>query len=136
MSVTLDTKRFPYDTVGPEKRIAEFLAFCRDVKATYEGNAIGVERKEAELQDLDHFAELHDDLDCKGGYAVYKKIRDIRRVRRAYKSENELLGPMYEWIQQNNASLNKLSAALGSVRKVAETIDRRKYMARTDVLEG
>lgn len=134
MSIVINTKKIPYDTLSPSQNMAEFLSFCRDVKGRYEGNIRETDEKEAQLQDLEHYAELHRDLDGNGGYALYKQIRDTRRQRRAYKSENELLQPIYEWIAENEQALNKLTAALWRVRKTAEIIDNRKYMTRTDVL--
>lgn len=135
MSVIIDTKRIPYDTLMPDKNITEFISFCREVKSRYEGNARETSNKEEELQDLMHYVELHGDLDCKGGYALYKKIRETRRERRKCKSENELLLPVYNWIAANDTALNRLAEALGNVRKAAELIDNKKYIARTDVLE-
>ncbi len=134
MSITLDTKRIPYDTLKPDENLTDFLSFCRDVKMRYEGNARETEEKEDELQDLEHWAELHDDLDCKGGYAIYKKIREARRDRRKCKSENELLYPLYDWVNKNEKALNALAQVLGRVRETADVIDNRKYTARTNVL--
>lgn len=134
MSITLDTKRIPYDTLKPDENLTDFLSFCRDVKMRYEGNVRETEEKEDELQDLEHWAELHDDLDCKGGYAIYKKIREARRDRRKCKSENELLYPLYDWVNRNEKALNALAQVLGRVRETAEVIDSRKYTARTNVL--
>ena len=132
----LETSKIPYDTLNPDKNLTDFLSFLRAVKTRYEGNARETEEKEAQLQDLEHFIELHSDLDCKGGYREYKRIRDVRRKRRSLKSENELLYPLYEWINGNENALNTLTETLGKVRKTAEVIGSRKYMARTDVLEG
>ena len=134
MSITLDTKRIPYDTLKPDENLTDFLSFCRDVKMRYEGNTRETEEKEDELQDLEHWAELHDDLDCKGGYAIYKKIREARRDRRKCKSENELLYPLYDWVNRNEKALNALAQVLGRVRETADVIDNRKYTARTNVL--
>lgn len=135
MSIVIDTKKMAYDSLSPDANITGFLAFCRDVKSRYEGNLREIAEREAELQDLDHYAELHGDLDIRRGFALYKKIRDVRRERRKCKSENELLAPMYNWIFANDSELNCLSVVLGQVRKTAEVIDNRKYMTRTGVLE-
>lgn len=132
----LETKKIPYDTLKPDKNLTDFLAFLRAVKMRYEGNSREQEEKEAQLQDLEHYAELHGDLDIRRGFALYKRIRDTRRERRRAKSENELLYPVYAWIGENEKALNSMAGALGNVRKAAEVIESRKYMTRTDVLEG
>ena len=131
----LNAVHIPYDTLNPDKNLTDFLTFLRMVKMRYEGNAREQQDKEAQLQDLEHYVELHNDLDCKGGYREYRRIRDTRRERRSLKQENELLHPLYEWINTNEQTLNSLSAVLGSVRKTAELIDNRRYTPRTDVLE-
>ena len=134
MSIILGTNRIPYDTLMPDKVVTDFLEFCRNVKSRYEGNAEEIGAREAELGDLEHYMELHSDLDCKGGYALYKKMRETRRERRKCKNEMELLRPMYDWLEQNGDALNRLTIALGDTRRKAEVIDSRKYMSRTDVL--
>ena len=134
MNTLAGTRKIDYDTLLPDEKITSALSFFREVKARYDGNIRAVLEKESELQDLEHCAELHQDMDCKGGYALYKKIREARRERRAYKNENELLFPVYEWIGHNENALNKLAEALGRVRKTAEVIDNRQYTPRTDVL--
>lgn len=136
MSIVIDTKKIDYDTLKPDKRITDFLAFCREVKMRYEGNIRETEEKEAELQDLEHYAELHDGLDIRRGFALYKKLRETRLERRRAKSENELIYPVYAWICDNDKALNTMAAALGNVRKAAEVIDNRKYMTRTDIING
>lgn len=132
----LETKKISYDTLNPDKNLTDFLSFLRSVKMRYEGNAREQEEKEAQLQDVEHYAELHDDLDIRRGFIIYKQFRDTRRERRKMKCENELLLPLYEWMEHNEQALNSLKTTLGEVRKKAELIDKRKYMARTDVLEG
>lgn len=131
----LETKKIPYDTLCPDKNLTDFLSFLRNVKMRYEGNVREKEEKEAQLQDLEHYIELHPDMDCKGGYREYKRMRDARRQRRSLKCENELLFPLYEWISLNEQALDDLAVTLGRVRKTAETIESRKYMTRTSVLE-
>lgn len=135
MNTSFGNMKLPYDTLFPEKTVTDFLSFLRTVKSRYDGNVRALEEAEAQLQDLEHYAELNEDLDCADGYGVYRKIRDIRRQRRAYKNENELLTPLYQWITEDAAEVKKLERALGETRRKAELIDKRQYMARTDVLE-
>ena len=132
----IDTVKVTYDTLHPDQKLTDFLAFCREVKMRYEGNAREAEDKEAQLQDLEHYAELYKDLDIQRGFALYAKIRDTRRARRSLKSENELLYPVYAWILANEDALNGMAGVLGSVRKAEEAINSRKYMTRTNVLDG
>ena len=131
----MNAVHIPYDTLNPDKNLTDFLSFLRAVKMRYEGNAREQQDKEAQLQDLEHYVELHSDLDCKGGYKAHKDIREVRRARRGLKQENELLNPLYEWINLNEQALNSLTQTLGKVRKTAEVIEGRRYTTRTDVLE-
>ena len=92
------------------------------------------EDRDAEILDIEHYAELHPDLDGAEGYKVYGKLRDVRRERRKLKNENELLKPFYDWLGENTQAVKKLEQALGKTRNTAEVIDNRKYMTRTGVL--
>ena len=111
-----------------------FNRFLINVVAQYEANERMRSECEQKSQDLLHFIELHDDMNASEGYKIYRKMADVRRERRISKNENELLSPLYNFIQQNQRFINELSSVLGKTRTAKELIEKRIYSARTDVI--
>ena len=81
-----------------------------------------------------HYIELHEDMNASEGYKTYRKLAEVRRERRVCKNENELLLPIYTFIQQNPKFINELATVLGRTRTAREAINKRMYSARTDVI--
>lgn len=125
-----------YDTLQPVAMLETFTAFCRDVLERYNGNERVLKDMEAQETDIIHYVELSDTLKSAEAYKVYAKLRDTLRQRRDAKNENDLLNPLYECLMKNPDIVNQLNKALGNTRTKAEVISKRKYSARTDVLEG
>ena len=123
-----------YDPLQAIDTICEFSRFLRDVVSRYEENdRIRVEC-ENKSNDLLHYIELHGDMNASEGYKAYKKLAEVRRERRCCKNENELLTPLYTFIQQNTKAINELATVLGRCRNIKEIIDKRTYCARTDII--
>lgn len=133
--MTIPTREMDYDTLSPEMQISQFLIFCKDAKNRIMGNAYALQENDDKTQDLMHFAELHDNLNCRDGNELYKKIREVRRERRLLKNETELLAPIEGWIDRNQTALKDLEKILGATRTRAEVIAKRMYMTKTDVLD-
>lgn len=123
-----------YDQTNALETICEFSHFLRDVVSRYEANERIRVECEQKSNDLLHLIELHDDMNASDGYKAYKKLAEVRRERRVCKNENELLAPLYAFIQQNPKAINELAAVLGRCRAAKEAIDRRVYSARTDII--
>lgn len=124
-----------YDTMQPVAMLETFTGFCRDVLERYNGNERVLKDMEAQETDIIHYVELSDTLKSREAYKVYAKLRDTLRQRRDAKNENDLLLPLYECLMKNPDIVNQLNKALGNTRTKAEVISKRKYSARTDVLE-
>ena len=125
-----------YDSVHPEDQIRAFIAFARSVHMRYEENARRLEEYHQQEQDLLHYAELADNLNARDGYTYYNKLREMRRVRRECKNENELLKPVVEFLSSPASKdfLNQLSQMQGRCRNAKTTISQRMYTMRTDVI--
>ena len=123
-----------YDQLNAVETLGMFNHFLIDVVAQYEGNERMKTACEQKSQDLLHYIELHDDMNASEGYKIYRKLADVRRERRISKNENELLSPLYNFIQQNQRLVSELSSVLGRTRAAKETIEKRIYSARTDVI--
>jgi len=123
-----------YDQTNALDTICEFNQFLREVVSRYESNERIRVECDQKSSDLLHYIELHDDMNASDGYKTYKKLAEVRRERRVCKNENELLAPLYSYIQQNPKAINELTAVLGRCRAAKEAIDRRIYSARTDII--
>ena len=127
------SKQIEFDSLHPEEHIKAFLTFSRNVIARYEENQRRQQDLEYRQTDLEHVMELSDNKDVVGGYRLYKKLTDVRRERRACKSEIDLLKPLYDYLCSNNV-MNDLSRLQGNCRVSKETISKRQYTLRTDVI--
>lgn len=123
-----------YDSLDALEIIEEFNTLLKETKSVYEENETLKKESEDQLQDLLHYAELHNNLNASDGYRVYKKITEARRERRRSKDENELLEPLMEFIRQNPKLVNEVGALVGRLRGTKRCIDQRVYMARTDII--
>lgn len=123
-----------FDSLHPEEKLREFLSFARDVISRYEENVRLQTELETETQDLLHYVELSDNMDACKGNKMYKKVREVRRKRRACKNEIDLLKPLYEYLSDKTL-INQLSKIQGQCRTSKETISSRQYTLRTDVIQ-
>lgn len=123
-----------YDQTNAVEMIGAFNRFLMDVVSRYEANDRIRQECDQKSQDLLHFIELHDDMNASEGYKTYRKLAEVRRERRISKNENELLSCIYAFIQQNPKFVNELSMILGKTRAAKESIEKRIYSARTDVI--
>lgn len=123
-----------YDPLHAIDTLCDFGRFLREVTSRFEENERIRIESEKKSNDLLHYIELSDDMNASDGYKAYKKLAEVRRERRCCKNENELLTPVYTFIQQNPKVINELSSILGRCRGIKEVIDKRAYCPRTDIL--
>lgn len=124
-----------YDTLHPEDTIRDFLRFLRDVKSRHAGNMRLIAEYNLQQQDLEHYVEMTDYLDRTAGHAFYRKLRDLRRERRAVKNEAELLEPLVAFIDTNTDFIKRLEQIQGTVGAKKKHIDQLNYTVRTNILE-
>lgn len=123
-----------FDSLRPVEAVEGFLDFCASVRSRYEGNAQQEENANLETQDLLHFMELSDNLGVSEGFKAYRKMREVRRVRRDAKNENELLLPVYNFLVRTDF-VSQLQRVLGDLRVRQELVRKRQYGMRTDIWE-
>lgn len=132
--VTFSSEGKEYDTLDSDTKIKEFCSFIRELIAKFEDNQRQQEEAEAMEMDLKHCIELAPKLTEKEKKALYGKLTDVLQVRRACKSENEILQPLYSYLSDKTL-LNKLAQLQGTVTNIKEIISNRQYGCRTDVLK-
>jgi len=113
----------------------DFNSLLSNIIQIYDANASEANLHEAEVNDLLHYAELHDNLNACEGYKVYRKIAKARRERRRCKDENELLAAAYAFVKDNPRLIHEVSNLLGKTRGARRTIDQRIYTTRTNIVE-
>ena len=84
--------------------------------------------------DIEHAIELAERLTEKEKKQLYSKLTDALQTRRACKSENEILQPLYDYFRDRTL-MNKLSQLQGTVSDLKEIISNRTYSCRTSILE-
>lgn len=133
-NITIRGTEKEYDLLNAEKSIKDFCAFIRSVIQRYEHNIASMEEAEAQETDISHYIELKEDLSREEQAVLYDKLAETLRIRRACKTENEILQPFYAYVN-DKALLNKLSQIQGSVSSVKTTIMNRAYSCRTGILD-
>lgn len=126
---------FEYDSLMPEQHLKEFVAFLKSVQARYDENFRIVGECDLKGQDLLHKIELGDDMDVLHGYRIHKTIRNVRRQRRICKNENDLLRPLYSYLEKHDDLIPQLERLQGEIGLLKSAIDDRKYAVRTQVLK-
>jgi hypothetical protein len=124
-----------YDSTKPEQTFREFVSDVKGMVARYADNKARIAEIEQELVDLEHYIEIADYQPVPAGYHLYRKLAELRRERRACKSENDLLQPVYDYFHATEV-LQRLSILQGDCAKAKSAIDSRTYRTRTGVLES
>ena len=78
--------------------------------------------------------ELSKNKDTVTGYKLYKELCELRRQRRQYKNEMELLAPIYEMFN-GTKMLDELAAVQGACKRAKQLISNKGYTVRTDALD-
>lgn len=128
-------RSYDYDSLHPVESLKTFLAFLRSVTPRYNDNYAIVGEMDKSLQDVLHKIEMADDMGSVKGYEMYRKTRELRRMRRIAKNENELLEPLKVFIEQNPTFIPSFERMQGELAQSKERIDGLRYFPRTKVLE-
>lgn len=123
------------DTLNSDAQIKKFRDFIADVISRYEGNVAQQELAEREEMDLQHAIELADHLTDKEKRMLFRKMRNVLKVRRACKSENEILEPLYSLVSDKQL-YNQLGRIQGNIKSKKEILTGRQYGCRTSILDG
>lgn len=122
-----------YDTLDCVDQLKTFNNFIKNVISRYEENQKLQEEAETMEMDLKHAIELAEKLTEKEKRQLYNKLTDALQTRRACKSENEILQPLYDYFKDKTL-LGKLAQLQGTVNDIKDIITNRTYACRTTVL--
>lgn len=121
--------------ISPEGTLRDFVKFFREIKPRYE-EAVRLQGEyESQISDIQHYAELHPNLNAAQGNKLYRKLAEALRNRRACKIEVQLLEPMYQYVMKTNGLPDQLSSVQGRIHTAREKIESRIYRCRTEVLD-
>ena len=132
--ISFESELKEYDTLNSEEQIKIFCMFIRNVVTHYEENQRRQEEAETMEMDLEHCIELAQKLTEKEKKMLYNKLTEVLQVRRACKAENEILQPLYNYLNDKTL-LNKLTQLQGTVANIKEIVANRKYACRTNILD-
>ena len=115
-----------------EQAVSSFFENVKD--AAYNFSVAQTQEQELEdmTQDLLHTAELQPEL--LDSVDLVELLHSIREKRREAKMELEVARIFFNYVQSNQAVLNKLQNELGQMRKVLKRQALDTYRYKTDVL--
>ena len=122
-----------YDSLHSVESLKTFGTFIKDVISRYEENQRRQEEAETMEMDIEHAIELAEKLTEKEKKQLYCKLTDVLQTRRACKSENEILQPLYDYFKDKTL-LGKLAQLQGTVSSIKEIVSNRSYSCRTAIL--
>lgn len=123
-----------FDTLNSVDCVKDFCSFIKDVIAKYEENQRRQDEAETMEMDIEHCIELAQKLTEKEKKVLYQKLTDVLQTRRACKSENEILQPLYTYFS-DKVLLNKLVQLQGTTSNLKDIIENRTYSCRTGILD-
>lgn len=109
--------------------IETFLNYLSEIDRSYPITKAELEKKDAETQDILHELELGDN-NYKERAKIATKLRNIRKERRQLKDRIEETEILYQWMNENKTSINKLQQVLGQTRKQEKYHSNRTYHKR------
>lgn len=101
----------------------------RDIPKRYSDNLEQINKLEKEENDLLHYIELVN-LNAVEGFKAYKELQKVRKERRVYKDENELLKHVQPVLSNMKGHLRLLDNAIGNVRQTEKHLENRIYRVR------
>ncbi|GGN66449.1 hypothetical protein [Oceanobacillus indicireducens] len=101
----------------------------RDIPKRYSDNLEQINKLEKEENDLLHYIELVN-LNAVEGFKAYKELQKVRKERRVYKDENELLRHIQPVLKNMKGQIRHLDDALGCVRQTEKNLENRIYRVR------
>lgn len=115
--------------------IRETCRMIDEARRDYDWNTAERDRMDGLQQDYLHHLEL-DDIDDEELLETARKLREIRKMRRAHKDTIEILQPLMDYFNTDSGKrlVNLLREVSGKTRYVEERMSNRVYVNR--VLEG
>lgn len=114
--------------------ISGFLDFLRNSDELLRMAEADMDQTNLETQDILHRLELHDDKYHETA-SMAKKLRDVRRRRRAAKNVAERVSPVVAWSEGHKKDIGELQRLLGEVRKIEQRQSVRTYIPKSKILE-
>lgn len=115
------------DAIGRVREIGKFVA---EVVATHAWNRARIGAMDDATQDILHEVELSEPKRGQEAARLYRQLRAVRAERRRCKEENELIGPLADWIASNQNALHALTRVQGTMSKTREHQASRRYTPR------
>lgn len=106
--------------------IEAFLDYIRETEQLYRISVANEQDANDETQDILHSLELekHDYHDTA---RLGKRLKEVRRARRAAKDIIAQACPVVEWAETNRKTIGALEQLLGAVRKAEKNTENRIY---------
>lgn len=133
---TAPTDPETYDPLHLEETVKAFLHAWKSAPQMYEEAKAIVGLCDKQTQDLLHYMELSENQNAPKGYALYRKLAEVRRLRRTCKNEVEQLEPLIALIDSVRTPFeDQLAQLQGRCRGTREAIEKRMYGVQTDILD-
>ena len=109
--------------------IETFLNYLSEVDRSYPLVNAELKKKDDETQDILHELELGDN-NYRERAKIATRLKNIRKERRQLKDKIEEIETLYQWVNENKTSINKLQQVLGQTRKQEKYHSNRTYHKR------
>ena len=111
-------------------KVIEALLNVREIVQTATAEARrNISFKDDECNDLTHLLEFGD-FNAVQTCKIAKELQDAKRIRRECKNANELLAPLFEYLNKHNSFFNGLEQIRIDIEKNKRVQKRRKYEIR------
>lgn len=110
--------------------VSGFVELSRNVKQTYEANESIIVRAGLEREDLLHEIHLLPAANASAGNGYYRKLRNVELTRRRAKLENDLIKPLYQFLQQEPALIGKLTQVRNNLDAAVQKVENYAYTYR------
>lgn len=111
-----------YKKIPTKSTIASFYDLVRTTIKRYKDNLHTISSADRKIQDLLHEIELLPAANVVQGYRFYDQIRELRRLRRMAKLENETLKPIYDYLEN-------FPDVIGEMRKLTDACASAEFHA-------
>ncbi len=112
-----------------EQTIITIRNAIRDLPQRYSDNLEHITKLEKEENDILHYIELVN-FNAYEGYKASDDLQKVRKQRRIYKDENELLKHIQPVLTNMKSQIRHLDDALGNVRHSKRNMENRSYKVR------
>ncbi|HMM20610.1 MAG TPA: hypothetical protein PKA10_07705 [Selenomonadales bacterium] len=109
--------------------VARFLAALNELEEHWSRLYDDIGQTDLETQDFLHEVELTK-FSAYEGYDIASKFQAVRKRRRAAKDEQEILGPLKQWLDKHKTLTIDLYKVIGAMEKTIEQQRSRHYRPR------